>query len=123
MLVGHSLRHLKDAGSWRGGEDLHEALVLPLACHFGLEDLRAVHEVLRENDQVRLASGMPPMIEGLFAETVHIRGALDVWQRISDWLLTQGRDGDPSDWYAYPELRRQVAAARATEGPRSSATS
>jgi hypothetical protein len=112
ILVRHSLRHLKDAGSWRGGEECMRVLVLPLACHFGLEDLCAVHEVLRENDQVRLASGMPQMIEDLFAETVHIPRALDAWQRISDWLLTQGRDGDPSDWYAYPELGRQVAAAR-----------
>jgi hypothetical protein len=112
LLVGHALRHLRDAGSWRGGEECMRTLVLPLARHFQLEDLCVVHEVLRENDQVRLASGMPPMIEDLFAETVDIPGALNAWQEISDWLLAQGRDGDPSDWYAYPELARQVAAAR-----------
>jgi hypothetical protein len=112
MLVSHALRHLRDTGSWRSGEQCMRSLVLPLASNLRLKDLREVHEVLRQNDQVREASGMPPMIEDLFAETTHIPEALDAWQEISDWLLTQGREGDRTDWYAYPSLAQQVAAAR-----------
>jgi hypothetical protein len=110
-LVPFAIAELADSGSWRGAEERMTSLILPLAAHLDTDDVTAVHNILRENGQVREASGIPPMIETLFEQTRDLPGALVAWREISDWLRTQGRNGDPNDWYAYPGLATRVAAA------------
>lgn len=113
-LVPRAVSLLQSAGGWRTGEARMRDLVLPLAAVLDLEGLRGVHEALRVNSQVREASGVPPMLTALFGMTVNVPGALSEWHDLSGWLQSQGRAGDPNDWYAYPDLAREVAAALAT---------
>ena len=110
VLVPFALSQLGAAGSWRSAETRMDGLVLPLAAYLDLDDLRQVHAALQNNDQVREASGMPPSVERLFEQTCDLQGALAMWRVMSDWLRTQGRNGDPNDWYAYPGLAAKVAA-------------
>jgi hypothetical protein len=116
-LVAHAIAKLSESGGWRTGESRMNDLILPLASHLDLEQLRAVHEVLKENDQVRRASGMPPLMLTLLNKTVTIPGAIRAWREISDWLKAQGRDDDPNDWYAYPQLARVIAELEARPIP------
>lgn len=113
-LVPRAVALLQSAGGWRTGEARMRDLILPLASVLDIEGLKGVHEALRINSQVREASGVPPMLTALFAQTADLPGALPEWRALSDWLQTQGRGGDPNDWYAYPDLAREVAAMSST---------
>lgn len=109
-LVPFALTHLDESGSWRSAEVRMNGLVLPLAAYLDTDDLRRIGTTLRTNSQVRAATGMPPAVEQLFDQTCDLPGAIDVWRDLSAWLATQGRDGNPDDWYAYPGLAARVAA-------------
>jgi hypothetical protein len=111
-LVPAALRRLGEAPGWRTAEKILSQAVVPLAAWFTAADVVALGEVLRTNSQVRQASGVPPQVTGLFGETADLPGAFAVWEDLSGWLSTQGRDNDPTDWYAYPALARLVEARR-----------
>ena len=107
-LVAPALRLLDDSGGWRTGESRMISLILPLASHLDLEQLKAVHQTLRTNSQVREASGVPPAVDTLFQETVQLPGALQEWDELSRDLETMATGY--SDYYAYPQLRSQIDA-------------
>ncbi len=65
-------------------------LVMPLAGYFDAQHLKIVHDALRVNDQVRMASSMPPMIEELFERTWSLPGALPECDEISKMACDSG---------------------------------
>lgn len=107
-VVPAVLDRLAAAGGWRSAEEVM-ALVPPLAAHFSTTDLSRLAEILRTNGQVRESSGVPPLVTNLFDRTREIPGALEVWRELSAWLQNQGREGDPNDYYAYPQLAQSIA--------------
>ncbi len=109
-LLPAVLDKLSAARGWRIAEEIM-ALIPPLARHVTVGDLKYLAEIIKDNDQVRESSGVPQEVINLFERTKDLPGALAVWSELSEWLQTQGRQGDPTDYYAYPGLASAVAAA------------
>jgi hypothetical protein len=108
-LLDRALVDLNDSPSWRSAEIRMRDEVLPLARALNGRRLERVLQALKENSDVRMASGMPQLLDDLFEETKDNPGAVPVWKDIADYLGSNGRDGDPDDWYAYPRLVKKVA--------------
>lgn len=112
VLLPVVLDKLAQAGGWRMAEEIM-ALVPPLVAGFTLADVQRVVNIIKNNIQVRESSGVPQQVINLFERTSGIPGALPVWSELSSWLRTQGHDGDPNDYYAYPDLAKAVVDASA----------
>lgn len=109
-LVDEAILRLRAAGGWRTAERRMRDLVLPLVGLLTLTQLRALHDVIHENGEVRMAGDVPPMMETILGSTSNIPGAIAEWSSLSEWLSTQGRDGQSDDYYAYPQLAERVRA-------------
>lgn len=107
-LLDRALIDLADSPSWRSAENRMRDEVLPLARALDGPRMQKVLTALKENTDVRMASGMPQLLDELFEETKGDVGVARVWKDIADYLGANGRDGDPTDWYAYPQLIQKV---------------
>jgi hypothetical protein len=107
--VNEALARLRAAGGWRSAEERMSRLVLPLAPHLTADHIGQVGDTLRSNEQVSQASGMPQLLDSLFEETKAVPGSAAAWRDIATFLEGNGRDNDPNDWYACPQLRQKIA--------------
>ena len=107
-LLQVAMDRLADTWSWRVAESRMLTLVLPLARHIGVAELRSLLQILQETDNVRMASGMPQLLDQLYEATRSAPGATGVWEEIVTYLEGNGREGNIEDWYAYPQLRSHV---------------
>ena len=112
--VEHALAALAKAFSFRDAESMWQRLVLPVAPYLEAQHLNQVLTILEANYQVNKASGTPVALGELFDATASRPGALAEWQRIGEFLLTNGMDPeDPDDYFTAPTLRAKIAASAA----------
>lgn len=101
---------LRDAGSYRGAEQLCANGVLPMGRYLSQEHLEEVLDAWLGNDQCLQAGAMTDNACVLFNATRHLLpGSLPAWQHFLD--ATWERFGERKfDYYTYPDLRQLVAA-------------
>ncbi len=103
---------LNSSGSYRTAEHNMENLVLPLAAVMEAEHVKRVLDSVQTNDQIRYAAKMPNLLVQFFEGTRRVRGeTYEEWVRLCEWLSGSADGGDPSGYYAYPQLRERVSGA------------
>ena len=108
--LDEAMTRFRTSGGWRSAEERMRRLVLALTRFFTAARLEELCQILQENAQVNQSSGMPEMLDAVFEDTKELLGATSAWRSIASFLEKNGRDEDPEDWYACPELRSKIAA-------------
>lgn len=108
--LDEAMTRFRTSGGWRSAEERMRRLVLPLTRFFTAARLEELCQILQENAQVNQSSGMPELLDAVFEDTKELLGATSAWRSIASFLEKNGRDENPEDWYACPELRSKIAA-------------
>jgi hypothetical protein len=108
-FVDEAITTLESSGSYRTAEHNMESLVLPLAAVMEVGHVKRVLHSVYKNDQIRYAGKMPNLLVQFFEATGRVRSeSYDEWVGLCEWLSKTADGGDPSTYYAYPELRERV---------------
>ncbi|MDR6587431.1 hypothetical protein [Agrobacterium tumefaciens] len=99
------------AGSPREADRLGQTVVLPLARHFGADDIALLVDAVLGNSQISYASGTADVLVEVFKLTVSaLPASRGYWQRFVDEMTAQ--HGGKTDMpYSYPSIRAKLEAA------------
>jgi hypothetical protein len=93
---------LRDANDFRTAEQITRNVVVPYASLLSKEQLADVLDAWVENDQCRIASGMPPLSVDFYLATRHLRpGDLPIWRGFIDAVR---KHEDATSHYTYTKL-------------------
>lgn len=110
-FVGRAIQLYSGAGGYRTAEVLGQTLIVRLAPHFSVDDIRQLLDAAAANGQISDASGTPAILASVFDATRHLlpecRGC---WQGFVD-NMTAKQGGDQAAYYAYPDIRARLNAA------------
>lgn len=99
------------AGSYRDAERLGQTVVIPLAPHFGAEDIGRLLDAVLGNSQISYASGTADVLLEVFKLTsASLPASRDHWQRFIDEMTAQ-HGGKTDTPYSYPSIRAKLDAA------------
>lgn len=87
LLVSAALDELADAYSHRSAEYRMGAVVMPLSHHLQAPELHRFAQIIRDNDQVRMASAMPEIVDELFERTRTVLNAMPIWRARSSPVM------------------------------------
>ncbi len=94
--------------SFRNAEILGESIILPLARYFTSSQLEKILSAVEENSQIHLAAGSPHILEKLYGMTIGLLPqTAGFWEK---FILSVERGRDPSDQYAYPNIRSKLSS-------------
>ena len=98
-------------GSYREAELLGQTVVIPLASHFGEENIRRLLNAILGNSQISYASGTSDVLVEVFKLTASIFPMSRAhWQHFVDEMTAQ-HGGEPDTPYSYPSIRAKLDAA------------
>jgi hypothetical protein len=99
------------AGSPREADRLGQTVVLPLARHFGADDIARLVDAVLGNSQISYASGTADVLVEVFKLTASaLPASRGYWQRFVDEMTAQ--HGGKTDMpYSYPSIRAKLEAA------------
>lgn len=108
-LVEPAIAIYAGAGSYRGAEMLGQSVILPVAPLLSPQQVEAVLNAARDNDQISHAAGTPAVLEQLFDLTkVKLPQTRGHWQAFVDARI-ESAGGDETEYYAYPGLQQKLA--------------
>jgi cell division inhibitor SulA len=111
-FVDVAIANLQSSLNFRSAEHNMETLALPLAAVMESGHVARLLSAVRENEQVRYAAKMPNLLVRFFESTRRVRQeSYEDWTALCEWLVDTADGGDPSSYYAYPELRKRVTAS------------
>lgn len=109
-FIAPAIRIYGDSGSWRTAEQRARALMIPLAPLMNADDVKAMLDAVKGNDQICEASGTPAVLEQVFDLGKSAIGETKPhWQSFVD-EMTKKNHGDATRYYSYPGLRTKLAA-------------
>lgn len=83
--------------------------MLPLAPVMTADQVRAVLACVKNNQQVRMASVMPPLLAQFFDRTQPtFTDCYNDWFELVEWLADTAPHHDANNYYAYPDLWARV---------------
>jgi hypothetical protein len=92
--------------SFRQAEALAKSVILPMAPFFTTAHIIKILGAVRENDQIRYASGSPGIIEQFFEKTKHhLPDTRKAWRELGVFLQ---QVDDEDDYYTYPGLQAKL---------------
>lgn len=103
------IQYVKDAGSWRTGEQAGQLLVQHSFC-LEIQDLRAALTSWADNFECRTAAQMPDLAVALFRNTAHLGPGQPV-AFVSFLSKVQSMAEDDDSYYRYPALEAVLRAS------------
>lgn len=99
-----------DSGSYNTAEMRGRSLILPLAKLMKAEDIIAMLDVIKNNDQIYSARDMPDILVSVFDLSLSvISDTKPYWQEFVD-RMTKIRCGNPTAYHSYPKIRAKIEA-------------
>jgi hypothetical protein len=107
---------LRESSTYKEAEDRMQTLILPLSPVMTVDEIREVLNCVRDNQQIRMATKMPPLLEQFFDRTEPaFTDSYQDWYDLTDWLIDTAPHRDPDNYFAYPKLWAKVHAPGAAE--------
>ena len=107
-FVSTAITIYSSATSARQAEQYGQALIVPLASFFTVEDVTRTLDAVLGNSQISYATGSPDLMLELFRLTP---GLIDqsrpIWQGFVD-AMTVRNEGKADARYSYPEIRARL---------------
>jgi hypothetical protein len=108
-FVQTAIDALRKSPTYEDADRNMETLALPLAPVMTAEHVRAVLAGVKENQQVRMASRMPPLLVQFFDRTQPtFTDCYSDWFDLADWLVDTAPHRASDSYYAYPDLWARV---------------
>ena len=108
-FVDIAIEIYSDAGSFRDAEFLGQRTILPIAEHLEPAQVQSLLHTVHNNGQIWNASGTPGLLDQVFDMTSQLLPETRAyWEEFVDNQIKL-KDGDESDYYSYPGLRKKLA--------------
>jgi hypothetical protein len=109
-FIAPAIRIYGDSGGWRTAEQRGRALMIPLAPLMSADEVKAMLEAVKGNNQIYEASGTPAVLEQVFDASQPAMGeARPHWQEFVGEMTKKNGD-DATAYYSYPGLQAKLSA-------------
>lgn len=110
-FVDQGIRIYADSPNYRESDRLGQALILPLAANFSVQDVKKLLEAVLGNSQISYASGTPDVLLDVFRLTQPLLDETKAdWEIFVD-AMTEQHGGKKDAHYSYPAIRARLSAA------------